>query len=340
MKIKKRPNNYYLEVYLAVKQGIGSRLNEIGRKVAYTLGEESDVLIPSNKNESGFKLKESFKKKIESNLNNLWVDGKVFKQYFDLEGCSLSEEEITSMSGSQYKTYFYPTMAKSQITNEGLLISSGVHVIPLKDSLHFSCHEMPNDNPYPINKSRILFINDYKRGVFLDFDHLDLPITFIITNNRQKKDDFQEICIKTLSKNNLATSRIALIFLENTSYDFKELPKDQFIAITFSNTDSLQYHNFTSGSIDIHSDTWDYIPTNTQKYFKDYLLLEREIAELPKSVQVKKLEEFHYFEKVKGKSKETRELLPHESSENMSLYDPTSIRLLRYNLVFHLGKPV
>ena len=56
MKIKKRPNNYYLEVYLAVKEGIGSRLHEIGRKVAIALDEEAEALLSSDKKSSNISL--------------------------------------------------------------------------------------------------------------------------------------------------------------------------------------------------------------------------------------------------------------------------------------------
>lgn len=338
MSTNKRPNNYYLETYLAVKQGIGSRLHEIGRKVAIVLDIDEEVIVDSPKNEWGYKLEGAFKKKIENNLKNLWNDGKIFKQYFDNENYPLEESQIASMTGSQYSTYYYPTMAKSQIRNEGLLLSLGINIVPLNNNLTFSCHEIADKNPEPEKRSRILFVNDYNRAVCFDFDHLDLPITFCISNNAKDKNFAIEDCLKKLTEKDISTNRVAAIFLENNSYEYKDIPQGNWVAVTFTESREIIFHNLLPGYIEIGSDLFDYIPSNRQEYLTRLKEIYKRTSGLSKAEEKKELESFHFGLKVEGFSKEKYELNSLESSEDLSHYEPLYSNLLGYQLVFYQGK--
>jgi len=332
----KRASDLYVDVFRAIQRNQGGSTNQIGKQVAHAIGESEQYILDTKKeSKDGFKLEKNFKKRLDNALKRLWTDDKIFKKYTRLNGDELSEDEIQSESlkGSQYNTYFYATAAGGQIDNEGLLTNLGVDITPLNNWIKFSCDEMSEKRPSPKSKSQLLFINDYRWGINLEFSHEDLPHSFIFTKKYKSSSNKIEDIKDFLVKNDYSTKQATVVELTNNNYDYKDVGRD-YIILNIDADKNIFIQNFSTNDIKVGSDFGFY----DEKILRQNIL--ENAGDCKDPDKIKQIIEKTYKELLQSDGFDPNKeisLAPNHKSENLQAFSPIYFEMLQYVVVLDKG---
>lgn len=321
-----RPDNYFLECFIAVSLKGGGSLNQIGRQVAIACGVSDTKVLESAKNEEGYKLEENFKKSIERSLTNLVTDNKIFKRFIDIEGFEIEEEKALVLKSSQYRVYYHLNCWNDQIIGSDYLIRQGVILHPLNNIITYKVDDMLRDNPRPKDKSRLLLINDYHWAVSLTLKHEDLPAKFILAHKIGNVVDVVNKFKNFAETKGISTRRAALVMLENTSYDFQGIDSG-FIEIDITGEKEIIVTNHANDPLLMSFDGFFYDVDEVRR-LQVKLLGEG----LNSAAIIKHLHDQGYY-----KEDYSCKLDTNEKSKDISPFSPVDLQFLRYSIVIDQG---
>lgn len=242
-------NNLHFKVLFALSDlGGSASINELGVKIARGENETSELLEETKRGDSLYKLRPKFRKRIIRALRSLSEERRVYKVYFDLNGellgTEVNEEDIFK-EHKKYLTKYNLHDQKLGISNYSFLKELGIQVIFNENIFDFRCEIMGNTRESNNKEVRLLFINDYKRGVYLKLSKLELPARFIIIHDLKYLENVEA----RLKKD----PRTVLIKLSNTSYNIAQ-NYEGYIEIITMKDGSFNIINHLESSINIGSD--------------------------------------------------------------------------------------
>jgi len=375
MKSGARPDKYYIETYFVLKQTGGGSAIEIAKHVAQRLNEYESSFEDTSRRDDGKIPKKAYKKKIDRCLRDLETDGYLFKRYISKRDGSIIESEDDLKKGT-YNVYFYHENYSKQITNEGLLINSGITIYPLSEDTFFECsyqdyYYFNKDKPkLRSNYTRISFYTNYCAPLALDIKNEDLPVRmffgldkFISKNGIEKVINEIETIIE--NKKHLK-SRVSIALLRNHAPSHKHIDIDSIFSIYISSNREISISHYppqdgnSPAPLTIktyinhlcysareedykkYSSTGYFFNTKEYQQILDKFIYSKEFKSLDIDSQEKELIQFNQ-KIIENQSPYDLDielekiLLPNEEVSNLGHFSPINFKIWNYRIVIDTG---